>query len=517
MLKLILVKFKEALLSVLPITLLIVVINFTFVHIPDYSFVAFIIGFVFLVLGITLFSLGADISMTSMGKRIGKKLITKQKLWLLLITSFIIGFLITIAEPDLTVLANNFPSINSWVLKCSVGVGVGLFLMLSTLRVVYNISLKKILIGGYILVFILAIIVNAIDPTFFSIAFDSGGVTTGPITVPFILAFGLGIASDTKKNEDNSFGSVAICSMGPIIAVFLLRMVLTFFNKDVSSSGSLLTPVDFNSLSNIFSFLGDKIIEEMLGVSLPIIFIVIIFLIFQITLLKISKKSLIQIFLGLLITYVGLVVFLTGAEVGFMNVGLFIGKQIATFDYRYILIPLGLIIGFFVVLAEPSVHVLTAQVEDITNGTISKKKILLSLAFGVGIAISLAMVRVLFNISLWYFIVPCYIISIILIFFVPDFFVSIAFDSGGVASGPLTSTFILPLTIGVCSILYERDSASAIINSFGVVSLVAVTPLIMIQILGLNYKIKMAKFNKAMDERTIAEEDDEIITFKRKV
>lgn len=515
MLKLILTKFKEALISVLPIALLIVVLNFTFIHMPIYNFLAFIFGFVLLVVGITLFSLGADISMIPMGDKLGKKLITKKKMWLLLFTSFIIGFLITIAEPDLSVLASNFPAINKWVLICSVGVGVGLFLMLSTLRVVYNIKLKWILIVGYIIIFIAAIVVNVLDPSFFPIAFDSGGVTTGPITVPFILAFGLGLASNTKKNEDNSFGAVSICSMGPILAVFILRLILMMINKNVDSSSSLQTFQQFNNINDLNSFLGSRLFHEMFSVSIPIILIVIIFLIFQMFLLKIDKKSLTRILLGLLITYIGLVVFLTGAEVGFQNIGLFMGEKIASLPYKYILIPLGLIIGFFVVLAEPSVHVLTSQVENITNGTISKKTILYSLAIAVGISTTLAMVRVLFNISLWYFIAPTYVISLLLIFVVPDFFVAIAFDSGGVASGPLTSTFILPLTIGACSYLYG-STQTAIINSFGVVSLVAMTPLITIQLLGLNYKIKMARFNKAMSQISDNEEDDEIITFKKK-
>ncbi len=520
MVKLILTKFKEALLSVLPITLMIVILNFTIVHMPLYCLIAFIVGFIFLVNGVTLFSLGADISMIPMGNSLGEKLITKKKLWLLLLTSFLIGFLVTIAEPDLMVLAGQFKSINKWVLICSVGFGVGLFLMISTWRVVYNVKLRWILISGYILIFGVAIIVHFIDSSFFPIAFDSGGVTTGPITVPFILAFGLGLASNTKKSgkeeSDSSFGAVSICSMGPIIAVLILRVILKLLSKDVSATSSGVTITEINDIYSLLLYLGESLLTEIIDVSLPILLIVIIFLIFQVILLKIDKKSLVRILLGLFITYIGLVLFLSGAKVGFMNVGTLMGESISSKSYNWILIPLGALIGFFVVMAEPSVHVLTKQVESITNGAISKKKILFSLAIGVGISISLAMVRIICNVSLWWFLIPCYFISIILIFFVPEFFTAIAFDSGGVASGPLTSTFILPLTMGACSIIYINDPSSLLINSFGVVSLVAMTPLITIQLLGLNYKIKMARFEKAMQSITTTEQDDEIITFKKK-
>ncbi len=519
MLKLIFIKLKEALISVLPITIMILLLNFTLVKMPLINVFAFIIGFVFLVLGITLFSLGADISMIQMGSKLGNKLITKKKLWLLLLTSFLIGFLITIAEPDLMVLANKFTSINKWILICSVGAGVGLFLMIATLRVVYNIRLKWLLIIGYSLVFLLAFLVGIIDNSFVPIAFDSGGVTTGPITVPFILAFGLGLASNTKnveKDSDNSFGAVSICSIGPILAVLLLRVILKLFNNSPTSASSS-NLYNFTNINDVFHHLNICLIKQIQDVSIPIILIILIFLIFQFYLLKIDKKSLTQIFLGLFITFVGLVLFLTGAEIGFMNVGDYFGRTIANLSYKWILIPLGALIGFFVVLAEPSVHVLTKQVETITNESISKKTILFSLAIGVGISISLAMIRILFNVSLWWFILPTYLISIVLIFFVPEFFTSIAFDSGGVASGPLTSTFILPLTMGACSIIYQNNPSLNILNSFGVVALVAMTPLITIQLLGLNYKIKMTRFNKAMQEIAInAELDDEIITFKNK-
>lgn len=516
MFKPLLEKFKEALISVLPISILILILNFSLIHLENYYLVAFLIGFVFLVFGVTLFSLGADISMIPMGSKLGKALISKRMMWLLLLTSFLIGFLITIAEPDLMVLAAQFSDNEGiqWLLICSIGSGVGLFLMLSTWRVIYNVRLKWLLIIGYAIIFFMAFLINFKNSTFIPVAFDSGGVTTGPITVPFILAFGLGLASNTKKEgkeeSDSSFGAVSICSMGPILSVLILGI---FMNSDIKTSSSGEAIDSWSSLGSAFSH---SLFDEMGSVLLPIILIAAIFLIFQITILKIDCKSLVRILIGLLLTYIGLVLFLTGAKIGFLNIGTIFGETIGVFSYNWILIPLGALIGFFVVLAEPSVHVLTAQVENITNGAVKRKTILFALAIGVGLAIALAMIRVLYNIPIWYILIPGYAIAIILIFFVPEFFTSIAFDSGGVASGPLTSTFILPLTMGVCASLYASDSSALIVNSFGVVSFVAMAPLITIQLLGLNYKIKMNKYERALHALALNnDQDDEIITFKK--
>lgn len=520
MIKLLCEKLKESLISILPVTILIVIMNFAFLHIPTYDFLAFLVGFVLLVFGVTLFSLGADISMIPMGKNMGEKLMAKKKLWLLLISSFLVGFLITIAEPDLMVLADKFPSLDKWVLIITVGVGVGLCLMLSTWRVVYGIKLKGLLITGYIFIFAVALLMQFVDKSFIGVAFDSGGVTTGPITVPFLLAFGLGIASRTKKKSedyfDNNFGTVAICSMGPILAILILKVVLAALGDRNPAESVDNAYQSINNMQELFNVLGSTLANEFKEVGLPILLIAALFVIYQTFLLKIDVKSLVRIFVGLLITYVGLVLFLGGAKIGFMNIGTFIGEKIALSSFSWALIPLGAVIGFVVVLAEPSVHVLTKQVEEITNGSVSKKTILISLACGIAVAIALSMIRILFNISIWYFLIPGYLISLVLIFFVPEFFSAIAFDSGGVASGPLTSTFILPLAMGVCSIIYASDPTNMIINSFGVVALVAMTPLITIQIVGLNYKLQTMKLERAMRRLvTNDESDDVIITFKK--
>ena len=518
MTKTLLLKLKEALYSVLPITILVIIFHFALIHLSIYEMTSFLIGFVFLVLGISLFSLGADISMIPMGEKIGSKLMTKKKQGLLLFSSFLIGFLVTIAEPDLMVLAEKFPSLNSWVLIIIVGVGVGLFLMISTWRVLHKLHLKWILIIGYIIIFALAIGMIFIDKSFVPIAFDSGGVTTGPMTVPFILAFGLGIAGQMRKggkeDSDDSFGAVAVCSMGPIIAVLLLRLILFILNQnpEVGTVDSSSTYLD--SWASLGHLMGNSILVELQEVGLPILLLAALFLLYQGVLVRINKKALARIFIGLFITYVGLVLFLSGAKFGFMHVGERFGEAIGEKDFNWILIPIGIVIGVFVVLAEPSVHVLTKQVEGITNGSISGRKLLLFLALGVGASIALAMIKNLWNISIWYFIVPGYVISLVLIFFVPEFFTAIAFDSGGVASGPLTSTFILPLAMGLCSVIYYDNPSALLINSFGTVALVAMAPLITIQLFGLSYQMKKNKLAKAMMSLVSdGEKDDEIITF----
>lgn len=514
-------KLKEALLSVLPITLLVILFHFVLIHLSIYELTAFLIGFVFLVFGIALFSLGADISMIPMGKNIGRKLMGRKKLGLLLFSSFLIGFLVTIAEPDLMVLAEKFPSLNTWVLILVVGAGVGLFLMLSTWRVVHKFHLKWILIVGYIFIFAFAIGMQFIDETFVPIAFDSGGVTTGPMTVPFILAFGLGISGMMRKSgeedSDDSFGAVAVCSMGPILAVLILRLFLFGIGQNPEVGTVASSSAHLENWNQFAQLLGHSILQEGKEVGLPILLLALLFLVYQGILIRIDRRSLVRIFVGLLITYVGLVLFLSGAKFGFMNVGERFGSAVGATDFYWILIPLGVIIGVFVVLAEPSVHVLTKQVESITNGAVSNKKLLLFLALGVGSAISLAMLRNLLNISIWWFLIPGYAVSLILIFVVPEFFTSIAFDSGGVASGPLTSTFILPLSMGLCSVLYAQNPSYLLVNSFGTVALVAMAPLITIQLFGLHYQFKKKKLASMMETLvTVGEADDEIITFPSK-
>ena len=470
-------KLKESFFSVLPIFLLVLVLNFSIVPLGDGMMGNFLLGTVFLVLGMSLFTLGADNAMMPMGNKVGSYIAKNKKLWFLILVAFVLGTFITIAEPDLKVLADQASYLPSLTLILTVSVGVGLFLVLSMLRVLFKWDLSKILLISYAIVFIVAFL---IPEQFIPLSFDSGGVTTGPITVPFIMALGIGVSSlnSDKDAKNDSFGLIGLCSIGPILAVLLLSL---FFKNGTSDY------VFETSNAN----LGRYFLIYMEEIAIALLPIIVVFFIFQILFLKMSKKSLTKILIGIVYTFIGLVLFLVGANYGFMNTGRFIGEQIASKSYNKVLIPLGMVMGLLTILAEPAVYVLNKQVEEISSGLVSKKSLTISLCIGVSIAIGLAMLRIVFDFSVLYILVPGYLIALILTFFTPKLFVAIAFDSGGVASGPMAATFILPFAIGACSIIGN----SVILDAFGLVAFIAFTPLISIQILGLIYNYKLAKQN----------------------
>lgn len=475
-------KIRESLNSVLPITLTVLILNFTIAPMPFGVRGLFLIGSVFLILGMGLFTLGADLAMMPMGEQIGAQL-TKSKNFILLIgVSLAMGIMITIAEPDLQVLANQVASVPNMTLILAVAVGVGIFLVVALLRILFQWRLSYMLIGLYILVFVFG---SFVPENYVSVAFDSGGVTTGPITVPFILALGIGISSvrGGKSSHDDSFGLVALCSVGPILAVMIMGMFFDTSSIDAGKS-SIETIANLDQLFGQFEIGFPAYFKEVAIALSPI---VASFLLFQIFALKLPKTQLIKMAVGVLYTYLGLVLFLTGVNVGFLPAGAYIGEYIGSLPYNWVLIPLGMIMGFFIVSAEPAVHVLNEQVEDISGGAISKAVMLLSLSIGIAISVGLAMLRILFGISIWYIILPGYLIAVTLTFFVPKIFTAIAFDSGGVASGPMTATFLLPFAMGAC----EAVGGNIFTDAFGVVALVAMTPLITIQTVGLIYRIKV--------------------------
>lgn len=493
-------KIKEAFSSVFPITAIVFILCVSFVPLQSGMFLAFLLGAVATVVGIGLFTLGADMSMTPIGEYVGSETIKTKKVWLIIPIFFIVGVFITIAEPDLQVLAGQLSNtINSLILLIAVGIGVGLFLVVAFLRILLKIKLKWILLILYTAVFVMAFFV---PPAFVPLAFDSGGVTTGPMSVPFIIAIGTGIASmrsDGNADED-SFGLTALCSIGPIIAVMILGLI---YKPDsiVPPTNNVVTPD--NSI-DLFSLFITSLPHYMKEVAIGLAPIVAFFFIFRIFGSKIDKHSMIKICVGILYTYVGLVLFLLGVNVGFLPVGSFIGQTIGSQPYAWIIVPIGFILGFFVVAAEPAVHILTKQVYEITSGAIPKKALSFSLMIGVGLSVALAMFRILLGIPILYFLIPAYVVSLVLSFIVPEIFTGIAFDSGGVASGAMTASFVLPLALGLCGAVGGNIAT----DGFGVVAFVAMTPLITIQILGLIYKIKQAKLK---NKKTVHEDKEEII------
>jgi hypothetical protein len=474
-------KLKESLGAVLPIIGIVLVLCFSIAPIPNSVLMTFVVGAVLLIIGMMFFTLGAEMAMTPMGERIGTKLTNTRKISVVIVLCFILGFIITISEPDLQVLAEQVPSIPNYTLIIAVATGVGIFLVAAVLRMLFGIPLAHMLLILYPIIFILASIV---PQEFLTVAFDSGGVTTGPMTVPFIMALGIGFSAvrSDKHAENDSFGLVALCSVGPILAVLLLGLL--YHPGESGYEQTMIVKTD-NSVEmwQLFQEGLPYYMKEMLISLLPII---LFFFIFQIVSLHLHKKTLVKIIIGIIYTYIGLVLFLTGVNVGFMPAGNYLGQVIAGLSYPWIIVPIGMLIGYFIVKAEPAVYVLTEQVEELTSGAISAKAMGMSLSIGVAFSLGLAMVRVLTGISILWFLLPGYAVALGLTFFVPKIFTAIAFDSGGVASGPMTATFLLPFSMGAC----EALGGNVVTDAFGVVAMVAMTPLITIQILGLIYQIQ---------------------------
>ena len=465
----------------MPIIGIVLVLCFSIAPIPNSVLMTFVVGAVLLIIGMMFFTLGAEMAMTPMGERIGTKLTNTRKISVVIVLCFILGFIITISEPDLQVLAEQVPSIPNYTLIIAVATGVGIFLVAAVLRMLFGIPLAHMLLILYPIIFILASIV---PQDFLTVAFDSGGVTTGPMTVPFIMALGIGFSAvrSDKHAENDSFGLVALCSVGPILAVLLLGLL--YHPGESGYEQTMIVKTD-NSVEmwQLFQEGLPYYMKEMLISLLPII---LFFFIFQIVSLHLHKKTLVKIIIGIIYTYIGLVLFLTGVNVGFMPAGNYLGQVIAGLSYPWIIVPIGMLIGYFIVKAEPAVYVLTEQVEELTSGAISAKAMGMSLSIGVAFSLGLAMVRVLTGISILWFLLPGYAVALGLTFFVPKIFTAIAFDSGGVASGPMTATFLLPFSMGAC----EALGGNVVTDAFGVVAMVAMTPLITIQILGLIYQIQ---------------------------
>ena len=497
-------KLKEALASVLPVTAIVLLLQFFF-PIPKYMLISFIIGAVLLIIGMALFTLGADTAMMPMGERMGSHIVKSGSYKKLIPIVFLIGAIITIAEPDLQVLAIQFNTVNRWTVILTVAAGVGVSLVIALIRVLKKIELTQVLLAMYVLVFAVAGTVAVSNPSIVPVAFDSGGVTTGPITVPFIMALGIGFATvrGGKNAQDDSFGLVALCSIGPILAMLILGIVSGV--SEVSSGET--AAIAFNSFADVLAGFGHGFIDRIGEVAQAIFPIIALFLLFQFISLHLPWKNIARLGVGLGYTFVGLVLFLTGVNIGFMPAGTYLGGAIASTQYAWVLIPIGVLLGFFVVMAEPAVRVLNKQVEDLTVGAISQNAMLLSLSIGVAVSVGISMLRVVYGISIWYFLIPLYALAIELSFFSPKIFTMIAFDSGGVASGPMTATFMLPFAMGACAALGGNITTDA----FGLVAMVAVTPLVTIQMMGIAYKIKL-KRAEADKAAVIPDEEDDGIT-----
>ena len=497
-------KLMEALKAVLPIVGIVLALCFSAAPISPSILLCFLLGAAMIMAGMMFFTLGAEASMTPMGERVGTAVTRSRRLPVIVLMGFLLGFLITISEPDLQVLAGQVPAVPNLTLILSVAAGVGVFLVVALLRMLFGVALPPLLVFFYGVVFALAFFV---PKDFLAVAFDSGGVTTGPMTVPFIMALGVGISairSDRHAAAD-SFGLVALCSIGPILAVLALGMIFR------PEEGAYTAPVlpDISDSVELWALFQDGLPTYMKEIALSLLPITALFGAFQAVSLRLSLRTLKKIGVGLVYTYAGLVLFLTGANVGFMPAGNYLGQVMASLDARWIIVPVGMVIGYFIVKAEPAVYVLNRQVEEITDGAIPSSAMGASLSIGVAASIGLAMVRVLTGVSILWFLIPGYAIAIVLSFFVPKIFTAIAFDSGGVASGPMTAAFLLPFAQGACAAV----GGNIVTDAFGVVAMVAMTPLIAIQVLGVVYQARRGAGAKAVPAAPSFEDldDDAII------
>ncbi len=483
-------KMREAFSSVLPIAVIVVLLCSTIIPVENGKMLSFLLGALLTIVGIGLFTLGADTAMTPIGEYVGKTIINTKRLWIILPVFFFVGIFVTISEPDLAVLATQLSdSIDKWLLLIAVGVGVGVFLVIAILRIVLKIKFSYLIVILYVAVFTLSFFV---PKELVPLSFDSGGVTTGPMSVPFIIAIGTGVSllRSDKGAENDSFGLTALCSIGPILSVMILGIIL---KPHLSITNvEIIVPEDSRGLVVSYLSKSPEYFKEVGLALLPMVAFFFITLLFG---AKVGRNGIIKIVVGVVYTYIGLVLFLTGVNCGFYPMGMLIGNNLVS-GYGALIIPVGIVLGYFVVAAEPAVHVLTTQVYEITSGMIPKKALRGSLMIGTAVSVGLAMTRIVLGINIFYFLIPGYLIALVLVFIVPEMFTAIAFDSGGVASGAMTSGFLLSLALGVC----DAVGGNVATEGFGLVAFVAMTPLITIQVLGLIYKIKVGRIKKSKSE-----------------
>lgn len=477
-------KFKEVLTTVLPITILVLILNFTIIPIGNEELIRFILGAILIVIGLAVFLLGVDIGITPIGETMGGEIIKSNKLIVVAIISLLLGFVISVAEPDLHILAGQVELVTNQlisknVLVALVSIGVAVLVSIGMIRIVYSVALNRLLLIVYLIIFIVAILV---DSFYLSVAFDASGSTTGALTVPFILALAAGASAlnkDSKSSEIDSFGLVGIASAGAILGVLLLSIFSTAELSNVTSAEVV------EKVGIIQPFI-DNIPHLALETLVALLPITIIYIVANKLFFKQSRRRTLGTYSGIFLAFIGLVLFLTGVNAGFMDVGRFIGETLGSRGNNFLIVFIAFLLGILTILAEPAVHVLTNQIREVTAGYVKKSTVLFTLSIGVGIAVALSVIKIIVpGMQLWHVLLPGYIIAFILSFRIPSLFVGIAFDSGGVASGPMTATFILAYAQGIAN---STPTADLLNDGFGTIAMVAMTPLIALQLLGLLYK-----------------------------
>lgn len=485
-------RLKEVLFSVLPITVIVLMLHCSFAPMETHMLIRFLLGALLIVMGLAVFLFGADIGIGFIGNLLGTHITKSNKIWIIGAAGLILGFFISIAEPDLHILAEQVRNategaMSKYSIIIVVSVGVAALMSAGLIRIVHNIPLYKVFTIVYLIILVTAFFTT---PEFLAIAFDASGATTGAMTVPFMLALGLGVSSIKSgiTLEEDSFGLVGMASAGAILSV----IVMSIISEPGRIAGGAAANTAY-SVSIIKPFL-DNFPTVAVEVFLALLPLLLIFLILQIKSLRLSKKKLSKILKGLLYTFIGLVLFLTGVNAGFMEVGNIMGYKVAIIGNKWFIVVLGFILGLTVILAEPALYVLTDQIEEVTSGFIKRKIVVSAMSIGVAFAVALSMLRILIpGIQLWHYLLPGYLATIVMTHLVPNLFVGMAFDAGGVASGPMTATFILAFTQGVARAV---EGADVLVDGFGVIAMVAMAPLITLQILGLIFKKQTAKGGK---------------------
>lgn len=480
-------KFRNNLQAVVPITIIVLILNFTIAPLGMPLVIRFLIGSALIIIGLSFFLIGVDIGITPFGSLLGTALSQSKKLWIVVIAGFVLGFVTSIAEPGLMVLANQVDlvtsgNISSLSILLVVSIGLAIMLSLGFIRIFFNFPLYKMLIILYLIILVLALFTSR---EFLAISFDASGATTGILAVPFILSLSVGISAlkkDSKSSEKDSFGLVAIASVGAIIAVMILNLV-THTSEFSTGLGGGIQETD--SIFLPFLSIVPTYTKESILAILPLL---VIFLVMQKVSFKLGKKALRKLLFGFAYALIGMIIFMVGVNGSFMEVGTVLGTKLLVADNKIFIVIVGFVLGLVTILAEPAVYVLTHQIEEVTSGYVKRKAVLVSLSIGVGIAIALSAVRILVPaIQLWHYLLPGYIICILMTFFAPKLFVGIAFDAGGVATGPMTATFILAFTQGVADAF---EGADLLVEGFGMIAMVAMMPIITLQILGIIFKIK---------------------------
>ncbi len=507
---------KETFISSIPLAAIIIVCLCISPMEDPANYLKLLLGYFSVVVGQALFLVGLDTSIIPIGRMVGTTFSKYKKVVFILLFGFLFGLLATVAEPAISVLARQIntiiPVVNStlfiWITATGIGIGVAIALV----RIIKNINIK--LIFGVLYVVTFALVIFSPDE-FIAMAFDGSGATTGDVSVPFILALGIGISatfSRSKTNED-SLGIIGISSVGPIIAVLLYGIILKATN-----GGSL--PEANQYIAGSAGTLGSVVLGNLLDVALAVLPIVLISIPFQFFAFKLPKREFFKMLFGVVPVYIGLLIFLSGIDFGFAFVGQYIGEIF--FDparpdgFYWLLLAVGFILGAAITVSEPAVSVLGSQIETLTNGHIKKLTISITLAIGIGFAAMLSILKILTQLNILYFLVPLYAISLIMMKFTPKLFVGLAFDSGGVTGGALTSAFLTPLTLGIAqSVAQMKGSEMSILtNGFGIISFISVTPLIAVQALGIIYNIRAKKIAAANKEMysALSELADELET-----